>query len=198
MSVIGHLAAWDRDAFLALNGLHTPFTDALWSATSRMELWFPLYLFLLYALQRRFGWKGLGIAVPVIAVMILCSDTGSVALFKNTVQRLRPCHEPALAALVHTVDGRCGGQYGFVSSHASNHFAIAAFMIGAMKGWPRWAGHALFLWAALIALGRVFLGVHYPGDILVGAYFGLTVGSIFALIFRHFAVRHEVAQLPSP
>lgn len=189
MSLLERLDALDRSAFLALNGLHAPWADAVMHTVSAMGTWVPLYVLLLVVLQRRFGWKGLAWSVPVIALMIFASDTGSVVLFKNSVQRLRPCHEPALQGLVHLVDGHCGGRYGFVSSHASNHFAIAAFMAGLLRGTPRWAAPALLLWAVVVAYSRIYLGVHYPGDVLVGAIFGLTVGSSMVLIFRHLAER---------
>jgi undecaprenyl-diphosphatase len=189
MSLLDQLVSLDRSAFLAINGLHAPWADGLMHAVSAMGVWVPLYLFLLYLLQRRYGWKGLAWSVPVIALMIFFSDTGSVVLFKNTVQRLRPCHEPELKGLVHLVHDRCGGRFGFVSSHASNHFAIAAFMVGLLKGVPRWATPALLLWAALVAYSRIYLGVHYPGDVIAGALFGLTVGSSMVLIFRQLAKR---------
>ena len=112
------LAGADTDLFLTLNGAHAEWLDGPMVWISEMAFWFPLYAFFLYLLQRRFGWRGLAWAVPVLAAMIFASDTGSVVLFKNTVQRLRPCWEPALEGLVHVVDG-CGGQYGFVSSHAA-------------------------------------------------------------------------------
>lgn len=192
MSLLEQLAELDRSAFLAINGLHAPWADHVMWAMSEMLFWVPLYLFFLYLLQRRFGWKGLALAVPVIALMILFSDKGSVLLFKETVQRLRPCHQPELQGLVHLVNEHCGGRFGFVSSHASNHFAIAAFMAGALAGVARWATPALLLWAAAIAYSRIYLGVHYPGDVLAGGLYGLTVGSCMLLIFRHLAKRYAV------
>lgn len=188
------LDALDREAFLAINGLHAPWADGVMELVSEMLAWIPLYLFLLFVLQRRYGWKGLLCAVPVIALMILCSDKGSVILFKETVQRLRPCHQPALEGLVHVVRDHCGGQYGFVSSHASNHFAIAAFMTGALAGVPRWAAPALFAWAALVAYSRIYLGVHYPGDVLVGALYGALIGMIFVFLFRRVLHRFHIQQ----
>lgn len=184
MTFLERLGALDRGAFLAINGQHAPWADALMAAVSGMLVWVPLYVFLLFLLQRRWGWKGLLWSVPVIALMVLCSDTGSVLLFKNTVQRLRPCHEPALQGLVHLVDGHCGGWFGFVSSHASNHFAIALFMIGILRGSPRWAAFALLAWAVLICYSRVYLGVHYPGDVLAGGLYGAFVGAAFSFLFR--------------
>ena len=189
MSFLERLDALDREAFLAINGAHAPWADGLMQAVSSMVLWFPLYVFFLYVLQRRFGWKSLGWSALLLAVMILFSDKGSVLLFKETVQRLRPCHEPTLAGLVHLVPQGCGGRFGFVSSHASNHFAIALFMIGALRGSPRWAALALVAWAALICYSRVYLGVHYPGDVLVGALYGALIGTIFALAHRKLMTR---------
>ena len=182
MSFLERLDALDRGAFLAINGMHAPWADGLMEVVSSMVLWFPLYLFFLYLLQRRFGWKALGWSVLLLAVMILFSDKGSVMLFKEPVQRLRPCHEPTLVGLVHLVPEGCGGQFGFVSSHASNHFAIALFMIGALRGSPRWASFALLAWAGLICYSRVYLGVHYPGDVIAGALYGALIGTIFAVV----------------
>jgi undecaprenyl-diphosphatase len=156
---------------------------------SEMLIWVPLYLFFLWLIQRRFGWKGLAWCIPVIALMIFCSDSGSVALFKNTVQRLRPCHIAHLRTFIHLVPADCGGQYGFVSSHAANHLAIAAFMSGVLKGLPRWGAFALYAWALLICYSRVYLGVHFPGDVLVGGLYGFILGWIFFRIFRSLLVR---------
>lgn len=188
MSAWMSLDAFDREAFLAINGLHAPWADVLMEAVSAMLVWFPLYAFFLYLLQRRFGWKAFAWSVLVVALMVLCSDKGSVVLFKETVQRLRPCHEPQLAGLVHLVPEGCGGSYGFISSHASNHFAIALFMIGALRLRTRLA-LALIAWAGLIAYSRVYLGVHYPGDVLVGALYGGLIGAIFARLHQRLMQR---------
>lgn len=187
MILLERLDALDREAFLAINGAHAPWADGLMQALSSMVLWFPLYVFFLYLLQRRLGWRSLGWSALLLAVMILCSDKGSVLLFKETVQRLRPCHEPTLAGLVHLVPQGCGGRFGFVSSHASNHFAIAVFMIGVLRARPPWAIAALLFWAGAIAYSRVYLGVHYPGDVLVGGLYGAAVGAVAVLAFRRFA-----------
>ncbi|HRF80386.1 MAG TPA: phosphatase PAP2 family protein [Flavobacteriales bacterium] len=182
--MLENLEALDRSAFLAINGWHAPWADQPMLLVSEMAFWFPLYLLFFFLIQRRFGWRGLLWSVPVIGIMILFSDKGSVLLFKETVQRLRPCHEPSLQGLVHLVKEGCGGRFGFVSSHASNHFAIALFIMGVLGGTPRWAIPALLFWASLIAYSRVYLGVHYPGDALVGALYGAFIGAIFAVVFR--------------
>src|SRR5690606_11739457 len=151
---------------------------------SEMLSWLPLYAFLLFVPQRRWGWQGLAIAVPALALTVLLSDKGSVLLFKENFQRLRACHVPELQQYVHLIDGHCGGRYGFVSSHASNHFAIAVFMSGILGGRPKWAAPLLLLWAAWVSYSRIYLGVHYPGDVIVGALYGALVGWIFFVIFR--------------
>jgi undecaprenyl-diphosphatase len=107
-----------------------------------------------------------------------------VLLFKDTVQRLRPCHAPDLQGLVHLVNGHCGGLYGFVSSHAANHFAIATFMTGMLQRRPRWAAAVLYIWAALIGYSRIYLGAHYPGDVIVGAMYGALIGGLAYGLFR--------------
>jgi undecaprenyl-diphosphatase len=192
MTWLDQLDAWDRAVFLLLNGAHTPWLDPVMLAVSDMLLWFPLYILFLYLLQRRYGWKGLAWSVPVIAVMILCSDKGSVLLFKENFTRLRPCHQPALEGLVHLVPDGCGGRFGFISSHASNHFAIAVFMIGALRMRPRVVVPALLFWATLIAYSRVYLGVHYPGDVFVGALYGSLIGLVFAAVEKR-----SVAPIPT-
>jgi undecaprenyl-diphosphatase len=189
MSLWERLDAIDREAFLAINGAHSHFFDVLMEAASSMVLWFPAYAFFLWVILKRHGDKALLWSLPIIALMILFSDKGSVLLFKETVERLRPCHEPALSGLVHLVYKDCGGQFGFVSSHASNHFAIAVFMISVLDRRPRWAVAALLAWAVLIAYSRVYLGVHYPGDVLVGGLYGATIGSLAALTFHRFIAK---------
>ncbi len=182
--MLEHLEALDRSAFLAINGWYAAWADELMLLVSGKSTWIPLYVFLLVLLQRRLGWRGLAWSVPVLGLMVLCSDQGSVQLFKESVHRLRPCHEPTLSGMVHLVPEGCGGQYGFVSSHAANHSAIAFFMIGILGGRPRWSIPALVIWAALVGYSRIYLGVHYPGDVLVGSLFGASVGIIFAVALR--------------
>ncbi len=191
--LIEQLDAWDTQAFLAINAIHSPQFDTVMVVVSEMRTWFPLYAFLLFILQRRLGWRALAIAVPVLAVMILFSDKGSVILFKENFQRLRPCHVPELEQHVHLIEGHCGGTYGFISSHASNHFAIAMFMAGVLAGIPRWAAPLLFMWAALVAYSRIYLGVHFPGDVLVGALYGLLIGWLFLQLYRWVLHRSETS-----
>lgn len=180
----------DRSAFLAINGAYSTAADEFFWYVSDPRVWIPLYVFFFVLIQLRWGWRGLWWSLPVAGLLLLCTDTGSVLLFKNTVQRLRPTHEPALVGLVHTVRGHLGGDFGFVSSHAANHFGLAAFMTGILLRDPRWSPWVLFAWATLIGYSRVYLGVHYPGDVICGAIYGSLVGW---LCFRLFLYLHHRA-----
>jgi undecaprenyl-diphosphatase len=136
--------------------------------------WLPLYIFLLYLIIRKFKWKS-GLVLLFIGLLILAADQLSVHAFKNTFQRLRPCHNEELKLLVHTVN-TCGGQFGFVSSHAANSFALAVFVGLLLKRTYKYLPAILIIWGILIAYSRVYLGVHYPGDVLGGAILGAGIG----------------------
>ncbi len=163
------LKHWDTQLFLFLNGLHAPFIDRVMVFASGKLQWLPLYLVILGLLIYRFRWRA-GWILLGVAVLITMSDQASVHLFKETIQRLRPCHEPDMARLVHLVNNYCGGMYGFVSSHASNSFAIAVFTGLFLARRYYWI--SILSWAALVGYSRVYLGVHFPGDIIGGAVLG--------------------------
>jgi undecaprenyl-diphosphatase len=169
------LITWDTDLFLFLNGLHSPFWDQVMWLISGTWIWIPLYLFILGWLIRDYRWKAIVLLIFVV-ILITLSDQSSVHLFKEVFHRFRPCHDPRIAELVHTVNGKCGGKYGFVSSHAANTFAIAVFSLLLFRN--RYYSISIIAWASLVSYSRVYLGVHFPGDIIVGALLGIFVGYI--------------------
>jgi undecaprenyl-diphosphatase len=162
----------DQQLFLFLNSLHSPFCDQVMHAISGRVIWIPLYLAILIYLGIKYKRRFLIILLFIIIAATM-ADQLSV-LIKNLVQRLRPCHEPALAGLIHTFNGECGGLYSFVSSHATNSFNVA--LLSLMFIQKRWFTISIILWAAVIGYSRIYLGVHYPGDVICGSILGALVG----------------------
>ena len=162
----------DQHLFLFLNSLNSPFFDKVMYTVSGRVIWIPLYLSILIFLGIRYKRKFLVILLFIILAATL-SDQISV-LIKNIVQRIRPCHEPALEGLIHIVKGDCGGLYSFVSSHATNSFDVA--LLSLLFIGKRWFTISIVLWASIISYSRIYLGVHYPGDVLCGAIVGAFIG----------------------
>lgn len=171
----------DQDLFLILNAIHSPWWDKFMVLVSAKLTWVPLYAFILVLLGIKYR-RTLLLIIPIVILLVTASDQLSVHAFKEVFQRLRPCHEPALAGLVHTVNDKCGGMYGFVSSHAANSFAVAVFSLGLLK--KKWFTVLILFWAALVSYSRIYLGVHYPGDIIGGAILGILLAYGFLTMFR--------------
>jgi undecaprenyl-diphosphatase len=162
----------DQQLFLFLNSLNSPFCDQVMHAISGRIIWIPLYLSILIYLGIKYKRKFFVILLFIILAATF-SDQASV-LIKNIVQRLRPCYEPVLQGLVHTVNGECGGRYSFVSSHATNSFDVALLSLLFIK--RRWFTISIVIWASVIGYSRIYLGVHYPGDVIFGALLGSIIG----------------------
>ena len=191
--VIGQtLVGADKTATLWINSFHTPFTDSVWLFFSNKWVWAVLYAFILFFLFRRLGWKRALVAVAAIVLTIVCCDQGA-NLFKNWICRLRPTHDAWMLSNGLHIPGDAGGLYGFFSGHAANSFGFAAATLGIFRSDVRRSykayGWAIFLWAFLVSLSRIFLGRHFLGDILVGAAVGLLLGWLFSLAYRRFALR---------
>ncbi|KAA5547887.1 phosphatase PAP2 family protein [Adhaeribacter rhizoryzae] len=179
--MLEYLKELDIRLFDYLNGYTHTFWDAFMIQISDRKFWFPLYAFLLFYLIYTFRNKSI-LKLIAIGLTIAAADGISAQIIKPLVARLRPCHDAALADIVVIID-RCGGQFGFVSSHAANTFGLA--MIAAMLLDKRYFYFKLFLfiWAAFISYSRVYLGVHYPGDILGGAILGILLGYLIGLLY---------------
>lgn len=182
------LSTIDSDLFLFLNGLHVAWLDKVMIAITQMWVWIPLYLLLIYWIVKQYGKQCWWIFLAV-GLVVLCSDQLSAHVCKPLFQRLRPCYDPDLQDLIYLPKGMAGGRYGFVSSHATNTFAVAAFLTGALRKNQKWMGIVLYLWAFVSSYSRIYLGFHYPGDILCGALLGILIGLILWKVFQLVVVR---------
>ncbi len=173
----------DTSLFLYLNGLNHPWVDPIMVFITGKFSWIPLYAALLAVFIWKYKWQTVMILL-VIAILIALSDQLSVKAFKFVFERPRPCHEPDLMPYIHLPAGKCGGAYGFVSSHAANSFALAGFVYLLFRSWFRSVGYFTFGWATLVSYSRIYVGVHYPGDIVAGALLGLIVALVVYFVFR--------------
>jgi undecaprenyl-diphosphatase len=173
--------AWDSDLFKLINEAHVHWLDQPMVIISGKLTWIPLYLFLVSLLYKKYKinfWK------PVLYLIstIIFADQVSSSILKPFFKRLRPCHVAEFQSWIHLPDG-CGGLYGFCSSHAANAFALAIgfFLISKNKV----LGITLIIWAIIICYSRIYLGAHFPLDVMTGAI----IGSLGAFLFYSIYLR---------
>ena len=183
MDALIHL---DQQLLLFLNSFHSPLWDNFFWIFTSVAIWIPFYLTLLYVIFKGQGWAGV-ITLLAIALLITLCDQISTNIFKDGFERLRPSREPDLEGLVHLVNQKRGGMFGFVSSHATNSFGIALFTSLLFR--YRWYTVFLMLWAMVNSYSRIYLGLHYPGDILGGALLGLFLGWLVFWIYKKVRIR---------
>jgi undecaprenyl-diphosphatase len=171
----------DQAVLFFLNGLHNQFFDGFfWYATDAV-VYLPLYLIATWLAYKQFG-KKIWILLLFVILTILLTDQ-SCNLIKHAVCRLRPTYHPDIAALIHVVNDYRGGEYGFPSAHACNTFGVAMLLYRVMRP-KRWGVTVvLFAWVAIMSYSRIYLGVHYPLDILCGAILGVLIGLGMAALF---------------
>lgn len=174
---MGWVEAIDSRLFLWLNGQHAGWLDTVMVSITEMWPWIPIYILLAYLVIKQYGKRSVWIFLAV-GLVILCSDQLSAHVCKPLFHRLRPCFNPEFEGMVHLPKGLPGGRYGFVSSHAANTFAVATFLTAALRKSYRSIGWWLFAWALISSYSRIYIGVHYPGDVLAGAVLGILVGLI--------------------
>ncbi|MBF9238902.1 phosphatase PAP2 family protein [Hymenobacter sp. BT683] len=182
------IKALDIQLLLAVNRAQNPFLDAVMGFASERTAWIPAYALLIGFLIYLFRRQAL-LLLPLVIGAVGLADIITSRLFKPFFARLRPCHDPQLNGLLHLPNG-CGGQFGFLSSHAANSFALAVFLAVVLApGRFRALKIAAFLWALLMSYSRMYLGAHYPTDVLGGAALGSLLGWGAATAFRHLAAR---------
>ncbi len=182
----------DDKITIFLNSFHTEYWDGVMFVFSGQLFWLPLATAIIYALVRTYG-KQVYIPLIFIALIILAADQISSGVFKPFFERLRPSRDPDLEGMIHNVHGYRGGMYGFVSSHAANALAFATFSALLMRN--KVYSAVILSWATVTAYSRVYLGVHFFGDILAGGILGVCIGFIFIRILQalhktgHFATK---------
>ena len=180
---MSQLSNLDSTLFLFLNGLHVDWMDRFMVLITDMWVWLPLYLLLICWTVKQYGKRCWWIFLAV-GLVVLCSDQLASHVCKPVFQRLRPCYNVDFQDLIYLPKGLAGGKYGFVSSHAANTFAIAAFLTPALRNFRPWPAIVLYLWAFLSSYSRIYIGYHYPGDIIAGAVLGLLVGLVIWKLFQ--------------
>jgi len=175
----------DQQLFLWLNGLHADWLDPIMLFITKRNPWFPLYALILFLVIRKLKWQSWSMMIA-FALLITLADQAASGFFKPFFERLRPCHEPAIQDMVHMVKG-CGGQYGFASSHASNTFALAFFLWFVYRN--KYA-KIMIAWAVVVSYSRIYVGVHYPGDIIMGAILGILAAIVTYQLYKRIFPNH--------
>lgn len=171
----------DRELTIAINSFRAEWADGFFYYVSQVWTWLPVAALLLYLGWRKWGWKRLLCVVAGLAVCLVASDQ-LCNVIKHSVCRLRPTHEPSLEGVIHTVRGYVGGQYGFCSAHACNTAAVAMFTGLVVR--RRWYAVVSVLWVLLNCWSRIYLGVHYLGDVLCGMTLGVLIAIVMYVLYK--------------
>ena len=178
------LVNFDRNFFMALNSMHTPFMDTVMWWIADKFIWLPLYILLAVFLFLKYG-KPSVFMILFAALLIIISDQTSV-MIKYMFERERPCHDEILSLMVHTVNNKCGGKFGFVSSHAANTMAVFTYLLLIARNRYKKITLITAVWVALVGYSRIYLGVHYPADIVGGWFVGICAAFATYIIYRLF------------
>ena len=178
----------DKQAMIFLNNLGSSTFDPFWILVSEKWFWIPLYVIFLYFLYKNFNKKSLFYILLFVALGITASYQ-IANIFKFGFERLRPCHDPSLEGLLREV--KCGGKFGFYSAHSSNSFFVATYLTILLGKKIKQLPYFLFVWAAIVAYSRVYLGMHFPGDIIIGAIMGILLALFFGTLAKKVIKKSE-------
>lgn len=178
----------DKELFLFLNGLGSESFDGFWLIVTKQFYWTPLFIGVFYLIQKKVGWKGLGIIILFLAALITFTDQ-ITNLFKYSFERLRPCNNPEFEGIMREVMTR--KSFSFFSGHASNSFASTTFIVLILRKYYKHT-YLLYLFPLIFAFSRIYLGLHYPGDILTGYLAGGIFGFAFYKLYLFFGKKYNL------
>ena len=182
MNLIEWLVALDTEIFLTLNGLHTSFLDMPMYYISKVWVWIPLYLGVILFLIKKWRSESIWIILSIVICVVLTDQLTN--LIKELVERVRPSREPSLSGMVHHVKGYISGGFSFVSGHASNVFGFALLSSLIIKN--KFYTTFVYIWATTVVYSRIYLGVHYPFDIVGGILLGTSIALVIYAILNGF------------
>lgn len=186
----------DQNIFLYLNGLYTTFGDYFMSSFSGKIIWVPMYASILYVLLKNVSWKIALCCVVAIALTITFADQMCATFIRPAVARLRPCSpDNPISELVHLVNGKRSGSFSFPSCHAANSFGLAFIVMYLFRN--RWLTAFMMTWAVINSYSRIYLGVHYPGDLLAGGIVGACGATLLYLLLRKVIGKQKITSRQS-
>lgn len=180
----------DRNLFVFLNSMGSEAYDGFWLFITKQINWIPIFAIILYLVFKHLGWRHALLIILVMALLIVLTDQ-TTNLFKNYFQRLRPVNNTDLDSVIHFVHKR--SSFSFISGHASNSMAAAFFLYKVLKPYLKYMGF-IFLWPLIFAYSRIYLGLHYPGDILCGYVWGILMSLIMLKLYVYLRNRYFPAE----
>ncbi len=190
LNILHSLNQLDRKIFIFIQSLSADWLDPVMIVLRNPQTWIPVYVFIflwIFRYHRNFLWQFVLLTIVTVAL----TDFVSASVLKPLFGRSRPCAEPALQGIIRDLVG-CGGRFSMPSSHASNHFGLATYWYFSIKWMTGRKWRWLWLWAALICYAQIYVGKHYPADIIAGTFLGLCIGFLLAMLFRKLFLKKEL------